>query len=115
MPGSSARDEDAGAHSTVHPEDEPEVVTGRGAGNTPTPGWPVVTAVLVSLKAPEGISVRGFQGPVPLLLPGTPAGSQGQGVPKDRASPPLRTGLRRGWPRVLRGRLRSQGTRQTQP
>ena len=42
-------------HRAVHTEDEPEVQSpGRGAGNTPTPGWPVVTAVLSLLEAPEG-------------------------------------------------------------
>jgi len=41
-------------YRAVHPEDEPEVQSpGCGAGSTPTPGWPVVTAVLSLLEAPE--------------------------------------------------------------
>lgn len=89
-------------YSTVHPEDEPEVVTGVGAGTPQLLAGLWSQLSLSLLKAPEGISVRGFQGPVPLSLPELPAGSQGQGVLKDRASPPLRTGLEERVAKVLR-------------
>lgn len=103
MPGPSARGEDAGAHTVLSTQRTSlRQSPGHGAGNTPTPGWPVVTAVLSLLKAPEGNLRERLSGSRPLSLPELPAGSQGQGVPKDRASPPLRTGAEE---RVAKGPL----------
>lgn len=95
LPGPSARDEGSSAHSGLSTQRTRLRCSHQGM----KPGTPQHVAGLwsqlscLSSKTQKGLCVRGPQGPVPLSLPELPTSSQDQGVPEDRASLALRTGV----------------------